>query len=323
MARSNIVLSVALSHLLLAFSAIALPLDQCLRVNGLNRFADFLQIYPDPIYNVTGVIVFAPTNDAVDEFFRDPSVGLTGGSIPTMSRRGTTDNAKSKNQGDSYGGSPSEKKRQEFGVPVLPPQGLVIFTGGSTIPEDPIFAKVLKRRGGHFPQVTSGGGNISQILGETITCATSFIRPVDSFFTFAVSFSTTISKLHFDYLEKIFARLPQALNAISCEKRVTFLAPTPAVFAAAGLDAMESDDVVLQTFLDDHTISGFVGYTPSFNDGESYVTKSGRRIMANRRNGTLFLNEMRVLKEDLIISNGVIQILDKIAITQSSAQFRR
>ncbi|KAF8460826.1 hypothetical protein BDZ91DRAFT_738320 [Kalaharituber pfeilii] len=133
------------------------------------------------------------------------------------------------------------------------------------------------------------------------------------FFAFTPTFETAIERAGLNYLEEIFVRLPEALKAIACEKTVTFFAPTEEAFAKSGLDTMNSDDAELQAFLDDHTlVSDFIGYTPEFEHGKKYKMKSGKYIVATVKGSKVFLDGALIVQQDLITSNGVIQIIDKV-----------
>ncbi|KAF8451383.1 hypothetical protein BDZ91DRAFT_750821 [Kalaharituber pfeilii] len=327
----NYILLVSLTALLLVSNVFAqtelLPLDETLRRNGLDRWADFLLANPHPIYNVSGIVAFAPANSAVDAYLRDYSIVLlTGNSkqiwprenppMPTYSP-GNNDVGKAHVATDMGTDTPGSDTHSGGKRSTPQTDGSVFFTGVIEATEDPINAKVLKhaeqRKHKHWGEVTSGGGQKSRILCDRIQFQTGWIYPVDRLFVFASTFATTVAWVDYHYLNRIFDRMPAALNAISCEKKATFFAPTPEAFWASGLDVFQSTREELQAFLDDHTIiSDFIGYTPRFQDGTTYMTKSGKQIEVKLKGHKIFLNDSRIVDDDYITSNGVIQIIDKV-----------
>ena len=128
-------------------------------------------------------------------------------------------------------------------------------------------------------------------------------------FVFAESFSNAFQTPELSYLASFYTRIPGYLNAILSSPRLTLLIPPKAAFDALG----PITDAELVEILDYHTmINGFLGYTPTLQDGKTYRTKSGGVFVVSRRGRDVFINDAKIVKKNYILSNGVAQLLDKV-----------
>ena len=134
-----------------------------------------------------------------------------------------------------------------------------------------------------------------------------------SFFSDTTNFERTLKGAGLPYLEKIIQRIHHAKLLFITAEKLTFLAPTPEAFETTGLDPEKSQESDLLDFLSDHMIrNGFVGYTPTFEEGACYEVSTGRKFKA-RFNGThTTLNDAVVVEEDIILDTGVIQKIDRV-----------
>ena len=134
-----------------------------------------------------------------------------------------------------------------------------------------------------------------------------------SFFADTTNFEQTLDEARLPYLKKIIQRIQFAKLLFTTAETLTFLAPTPEAFATTGLDPEKSRESDLLHFLFNHMIrNGFVGYTPTFEEGACYQVSTGRKFKA-RFNGThTTLNDAVVVEEDMILNTGVIQKIDRV-----------
>lgn len=140
-------------------------------------------------------------------------------------------------------------------------------------------------------------------------CFCSFFNPTGDFGT-AI---TGPSGFNLTYLVQIFDRIPTALEKLLGAEKITFLAPTQEAFDKTGLNACTSKTRLLQEFLDNHTItSGFLGYTPSFVNGQVYTTDGGTRFVPEFNGTNTFLNNALIVGQNHIVNAGVIQIIDHV-----------
>ncbi|KAF8441108.1 FAS1 domain-containing protein [Kalaharituber pfeilii] len=319
MALPNFVFLVAITLLLLVSNVSALlSLDETLRRYGLDQWANFLAENPHPIYKLKDITVFAPTNDAVYAYQKDPRiVFLTGNSKKrdTLSKEIPINHF-------CYpiwcGGGKPMTLRVEGNAQTINPRGVLFYTGDMTSVGDPINAKVMRRKGQtqrySYGEITSGGGVKAQILRKAIQFRNGWIYPIDRLFVFPSTFAATIEWLGYSYLDEIFERIPESLKSISSAKGATFFAPTPNAFWAwARPGFFNSTKEELQAFIDDHTIIGdFIGYTPKLRHEVTYRTQSGNRIIVRWQGNATFLNDSLIVGDNYITSNGVIQIINKV-----------
>jgi uncharacterized surface protein with fasciclin (FAS1) repeats len=99
----------------------------------------------------------------------------------------------------------------------------------------------------------------------------------------------------------------------------TVFAPTNAAFAKlpkSTLAAVGSDPALLAKVLTYHVVKGKVpAATVVTLNGKSAKTLSGQRVRISVRGGKVFLNgSTRVTKTDVMASNGVIHVVDRVLI---------
>jgi uncharacterized surface protein with fasciclin (FAS1) repeats len=97
----------------------------------------------------------------------------------------------------------------------------------------------------------------------------------------------------------------------------TVFAPTDAAFAKvpkATLNKVASDPALLKKVLLYHVVKGAVpAKTVVTLDGKSAKTLAGPSVKITIRNGKVFLNgSTKVVKVDVMASNGVIHVIDKV-----------
>jgi uncharacterized surface protein with fasciclin (FAS1) repeats len=155
------------------------------------------------------------------------------------------------------------------------------------------------------------------ILGATVVAAAAVIAPVSAapsqpkqnipqVASSAPQFSTLVS-----LLKK--AGLVGALT----KGNYTVFAPTNAAFAKlpkATLTAVGEDRALLKSVLTYHVVKGKVPAAKVVTlNGKSAKTLSGQPVRISVRSGKVFLNgSTRVTKTDVMASNGVIHVINKV-----------
>jgi uncharacterized surface protein with fasciclin (FAS1) repeats len=112
------------------------------------------------------------------------------------------------------------------------------------------------------------------------------------------------------------ARLASALTA---KGPYTVFAPTNAAFKklpAATLKSVQSDPALLKKVLLYHVVKGDVRAAQVVKlDGKSARTLGGQRVSIDVRGGSVFLNnDVRVTKTDVVATNGVIHVINKVLV---------
>jgi uncharacterized surface protein with fasciclin (FAS1) repeats len=104
--------------------------------------------------------------------------------------------------------------------------------------------------------------------------------------------------------------------------KYTVFAPTNAAFAKlpkATLEAVSKDRALLKKVLTYHVVKGKVpAATVVTLGGKSVPTLAGQRVKVAIRGGSVYLNgSSRVTKTDVMASNGVIHIINRVLIPKS------
>ena len=122
----------------------------------------------------------------------------------------------------------------------------------------------------------------------------------------------------------LVALLKQAklANALAAKGPYTVFAPTNAAFAKlppATLTALKDDPARLKKVLLYHVVKGDVRAAQVVKlDGKSARTLEGQRVSIDVRGGGVFLNNtVRVTKTDVIATNGVIHVINKVLVPKS------
>jgi uncharacterized surface protein with fasciclin (FAS1) repeats len=135
-------------------------------------------------------------------------------------------------------------------------------------------------------------------------------------------------------ITKTAASLPQFTTLVSLLKQAelagaltakgpyTVFAPTNAAFKklpAATLKAVQSDPALLKKVLLYHVVNGDVRAAQVVKlDGKSARTLEGQRVSIDVRGGSVFLNNsVRVTKTDVLATNGVIHVINKVLVPKT------
>jgi uncharacterized surface protein with fasciclin (FAS1) repeats len=164
-----------------------------------------------------------------------------------------------------------------------------------------------------------------------------------TFLTFAAAVSACISLVGAasakpaaptQNITKTAASLPQFSTLVSLLKQsklagaltakgpYTVFAPTNAAFKKlppATLAAVKSDPALLKNVLLYHVVKGDVRASQVVKlNGKSARTLEGQRVSIDVRGGSVFLNNtVRVTKTDVLATNGVIHVIDKVLVPKS------
>ncbi|KAM0267470.1 hypothetical protein ACHAQH_010104 [Verticillium albo-atrum] len=91
---------------------------------------------------------------------------------------------------------------------------------------------------------------------------------------------------------------------------ITVFAPNNEAFAALGsLDDISEED--LAAVLQYHVIAGTVAYSSTLSEG-SVETLSGETVDISIRDGNVYVNDAQVVLADVLISNGVVHVIDSV-----------
>ncbi|TPX12843.1 uncharacterized protein E0L32_006723 [Thyridium curvatum] len=100
-------------------------------------------------------------------------------------------------------------------------------------------------------------------------------------------------------------------------KDVTILAPSNQAFAAIGSLAANLTTEMLSQVLLYHVIPG-VDYSPMIKNGTMVKTAGGMNVTFTVDNGTVYANSAKVVLADVLVSNGVVHVIDGVLNPQNS-----
>lgn len=111
-------------------------------------------------------------------------------------------------------------------------------------------------------------------------------------------------------------------SALTAKGPYTVFAPTNAAFKKlppATLAAVKSDPALLKKVLLYHVVKGDVRAAQVVAlDGKSARTLEGQRVSIDVRGGNVFLNNsVRVTKTDVVATNGVIHVINKVLVPKT------
>jgi len=159
------------------------------------------------------------------------------------------------------------------------------------------------------------------IVGATAVAAAAIIAPVSA------------APTQKQDITQVAASSPQFSTLVSLLKKAglvgalkkgdyTVFAPTNAAFAKlpkSTLTAVAEDKALLKTVLTYHVVKGNVPAAKVVTlNGKSVKTLAGQRVKVSVRGGKVYLNgSTRVTKTDVMASNGVIHVIDRVLIPKS------
>lgn len=83
--------------------------------------------------------------------------------------------------------------------------------------------------------------------------------------------------------------------------------PSDAAFAAAGGAANVN--------LAYHIIPNFLGVTPNLKDGLVLTTQARTTLTVRVKGGEIFLGDAKIMANDVVTSNGAVQVIDRVRTT--------
>ncbi|KAI1127681.1 FAS1 domain-containing protein [Nemania abortiva] len=154
-------------------------------------------------------------------------------------------------------------------------------------------------------RITAGLGNTTNVIKGDIPFNGGLIHITDSFFTLPESLSSTSQATG----QTAFAGLLSKSNMTSTldsTHSVTVFFPSNAAFSATNTTASPPE------LLTNHVVAGTVSYLPDLTDGTILKTQRGESLAISVRSGIYYVNGARITQANLILSNGVGHVIDKV-----------
>ncbi|PNP60786.1 hypothetical protein FNYG_14478 [Fusarium nygamai] len=101
------------------------------------------------------------------------------------------------------------------------------------------------------------------------------------------------------------------VSKLSSARNITVFAPSNSAFANIGSILSNLSESDLENILEYHVVAGTVGYSSSLENG-TLDTAGGEELNILVQNGTVWVNEAKVIVPDVLIANGVLHIIDSV-----------
>lgn len=156
--------------------------------------------------------------------------------------------------------------------------------------------------------ITSGLLSQSRVVTADIAFAGGVIHVIDSVLTVPQSPSSTAAGAE---LTSLTGALTTAnlVSTVDELRDVTIFAPSNAAFQAIGSALANVSTEDLSSILTYHVVQGTVGYS-SLLTNTTLPTVNGGSITITVVNGSVFVNSAKVTLPDVLVSNGVVHVID-------------
>ncbi|KAF4948836.1 hypothetical protein FSARC_13630 [Fusarium sarcochroum] len=101
------------------------------------------------------------------------------------------------------------------------------------------------------------------------------------------------------------------VSNLSRARNITVFAPSNSAFAKIGSILSNLSESDLENILEYHVINNTVGYSTDLKNG-TLTSAAGEKINIAIENGTVWVNEAKVLVPDVLIANGVVHVIDGV-----------
>jgi len=105
------------------------------------------------------------------------------------------------------------------------------------------------------------------------------------------------------------AKLVDTVNNL---RDVTIFAPANSAFQAIGSGLGNLSTTDLTSILTYHVVQGTVGYSSGLMNGTTLPTVNGANLTVTINNGMVFVNGAKVVTPDVLVSNGVVHVIDAV-----------
>ena len=101
------------------------------------------------------------------------------------------------------------------------------------------------------------------------------------------------------------------IGSLDAEAHITVFIPTNDAFSSAGIT---SADMQAEALLKAHVVSDDIArYLPWLRDGDVYNTLANTSFSIAIRNGYYFVNDAKIVHPNLVLSNGVAHVIDRVS----------
>ena len=101
-------------------------------------------------------------------------------------------------------------------------------------------------------------------------------------------------------------------NTVDTTQDVTIFVPNNAAFRAIGSALNTTNTTLLTEVLSYHVVAGSVLYSTNIMNGSSVATLGGANITVRVEGSDVYVNNARVIRPNVLVSNGVIHVIDRV-----------
>jgi transforming growth factor-beta-induced protein len=169
--------------------------------------------------------------------------------------------------------------------------------------------------------LTSGLASRSTVLSSDISFDGGLIQVIDSLTVVPVSLEDTARNAYTDLEAFVGAAYASGLQpTIANTPNITLFVPRNAAFqaVAGALGGLSNDS--LQHVLEYHMVQGAVLPSYSLTGNLTLQTAGNGSLSITRVNNDIFVNSARIIQTDVLIANGVVQMLDAVLNPDNAAR---
>ncbi|KAL1845418.1 hypothetical protein Daus18300_014540 [Diaporthe australafricana] len=151
----------------------------------------------------------------------------------------------------------------------------------------------------------------SKVVTADVTFSGGIVHIIDTVLTIPANDSTTALAAN---LTALAGALTSAdlVSTVDTLQDVTIFAPSNAAFAAIQNLAANLTTEQLSAVLTYHVVQGTVGYSSALTSGLQLPTVQGGQVTITLNDGNVFVNSAEVEVADVLVSNGVVHVIDNV-----------
>ncbi|KAH6905560.1 FAS1 domain-containing protein [Coprinopsis sp. MPI-PUGE-AT-0042] len=160
-------------------------------------------------------------------------------------------------------------------------------------------------------RIYSGVGNPANVTAADVDFEGGVIHVIGSVLNLPQNASTTAQTAGLTTLVSALSTA-ELVEAVDTTPSVTIFAPSNEAFTALGVDLSTLSATALGDILKYHVIAGTVGYSSALEDSQDVATLAGGTVKIVKRDGKIFVNDAEVVQGNVILSNGVVHVINKV-----------
>ncbi|KAI7783601.1 beta-ig-h3 fasciclin [Diaporthe eres] len=158
---------------------------------------------------------------------------------------------------------------------------------------------------------TSGLLRQSRVATADVTFTGGIVHIIDSVLTIPANDSATALAANLTALAGALTTA-DLVSTVDMAQDVTIFAPSNEAFAAIQNLAANLSTEQLSSILTYHVVQGTVGYSSSLTSGLQLTTLNNGQVTITIDDGDVFVNSAEVEVADVLVSNGVVHVIDNV-----------